>query len=79
MPRNKPVFPLQPTAFPADSQSGEFAESIALPDTGWGLLVHLEEAEERTLRHARMNWHQAQARELRIEPWNETGHFDSFP
>lgn len=44
---------LLPTEFPADSQFAEAVDAIALPDSGWGHLVELGEAESRSARHAR--------------------------
>ena len=67
---------LHPTAFPADSQPGDLAESVLLPDSGWGPLHHLGDAEARAQRYSRARWQQAQARELAAESsWDETGYF----
>ena len=68
---------LLPTVFPAESPSSssrETAESVIQPDSGWGPLLLLGEAEARELRYAGAKWRQGQARELAAETWDETGH-----
>ncbi len=73
MPRKPEI--LHPTAFPADSQPGNLADSVVPPDSGWGPLYHLGAAEARAQRYSRAKWQQAQARELAAESWDETGYF----
>ncbi len=73
MSRKRPPIIL-PTPFPADSQHGDLVDSVVLPDSGWGPLFHLGEAEARAQRSSQARWQQAQARELAVESWDETGY-----